>query len=113
MLAVIQANNVKQNVTFPVRACLAAKSIDVLVNLTSAVANSTLTIWQSSESDVVDVDDLRELIQKIGLNKTYIDVPVNLLNQLRLNDINGGSRGMTGSLWFVCLVALFIAFRNV
>lgn len=113
MLAVIQENDVKQNITFPVRACLAAKSIDVLVNLTSAVANSTLTIWQSNESDEVDVDELRELIQKIGLNKTYIDVPVSLLNQLHLDDLSGGgSKCMTGSLWFVCLVALLIGFRN-
>ncbi|KAJ9576494.1 hypothetical protein L9F63_006643 [Diploptera punctata] len=80
----LKRNMVTQPVTFPVRAGLAAKSASTLVKLKDNIANSTFTIW-SSDGDYVDVDLLRTLIvDVIGRDRVYVDVPTKLMNQLNL-----------------------------
>ncbi|XP_037975282.1 protein FAM151B isoform X2 [Plutella xylostella] len=85
MIQIVNENKVSQNVTFPVRACLASNSQPVLLDLlreTSSL-NSTLTVW-SSEGDHVTVDRLRALLLTVGLERTYLDVPIDLANKLHL-----------------------------
>jgi len=98
MIKAIRTNHVTQKITFPVRAGLAAQSIKTLMNLTDAVENSTLTIW-SSEGDSVDVNSLRHLIAKMGVDRVYVDVPNDLMVKLRLNDLPSGSGKVNYSLW--------------
>lgn len=84
MLNVIKSEGVTQNITFPVRAGMAAISFEEITNLTNSLPNSTLTIW-SSVMDFVDVEKLRQLIFFIGLDRVYIDVPQELKDMLHLD----------------------------
>lgn len=88
MVDALLLNEVKQKVTFPVRAGLAANSKQVMLELlqrtNSSPFNSTLTIW-SSQGDFVDIDKLRNLIMECGLEKVYLDVPKEISDQLNLN----------------------------
>lgn len=90
MLETIQKNNVSQAVTFPVRAGIAAESLENMKQLLSNVSGSTLTIW-SSEGDKVNVTNLRKLISSVGLNKVYVDVPEDLQKELHLDTISSSS----------------------
>lgn len=107
MINVIRDNNITQEITFPVRAGLAAQSLEQLTNLTQSIESSTLTIW-SSEGDNVAVEDLRLLISKIGLNRTYVDVPSDLLEKLRLDDLpnSSPSRVLGAAVWMPVLFVL-------
>ncbi|PSN44146.1 hypothetical protein C0J52_15662 [Blattella germanica] len=85
MEEVLKKNNVTQPITFPVRAGIAAKSADTLTYLKNNTINSTFTIW-GSESDPVNVDLLRELILDVlGRDRVYVDVPKSLMDQLHLS----------------------------
>ncbi|KAH0999507.1 hypothetical protein HUJ04_005280 [Dendroctonus ponderosae] len=64
MIDVIRSHNITQEITFPVRAGLAARSLEQLTNLTESIEKSTLTIW-SSDGDNVSVEDLRLLCPAI------------------------------------------------
>ncbi|GLV40037.1 uncharacterized protein CBL_10934 [Carabus blaptoides fortunei] len=72
-----------REITFPVRAGLAAESLPQMQKLIETVKKSTLTIW-SSAGDPVNVNDLNTLILKIGVDKVYIDVPEELEKKLNL-----------------------------
>ncbi|XP_011144690.1 protein FAM151B isoform X2 [Harpegnathos saltator] len=89
MTDVLAEKQIKQSVTYPVRAGLAANDIEtvkvLLKNTTSD--NATLTIW-SSEGDSVNVAQLSKLIQDVGIDKVYVDVPEDLKKQL---DLSGAS----------------------
>ncbi|KAH1026669.1 hypothetical protein HUJ05_000302 [Dendroctonus ponderosae] len=115
MIDVIRSHNITQEITFPVRAGLAARSLEQLTNLTESIEKSTLTIW-SSDGDNVSVEDLRLLISKIGLNRTYIDVPSDLLEQLRLDDLpnSSPSRSVVGAaVWMPVLLVLAGIFQSL
>ncbi|CAH1972809.1 unnamed protein product [Acanthoscelides obtectus] len=81
MLHVIKTNNILNEITFPVRAGLAAESLDELQRLLHTVKKSTLTLW-SHQNDNVDVRKLNNLIKEIGCDRIYIDVPESLREQL-------------------------------
>lgn len=85
MLRKVNEHRIDQTVTFPVRAGLASNSQPVLLDLlreTSSL-NSSVTVW-SSEGDVVEVDRLKALLLTVGLERTYLDVPVELASKLHL-----------------------------
>lgn len=87
MIDGIKTNQVPNPITFPVRAGIAAQSIDELNRLyesLNATNYVTFTIW-SSATDNVNVEDLRKMIFHFGVDKIYIDVPEDLHNQLRLD----------------------------
>lgn len=88
MIEALITNEVKQKVTFPVRAGLAANSKQVMLELlertNSSPFDSTLTIW-SSQGDFVDIGKLRDLILECGLGKVYLDVPKDISDQLNLD----------------------------
>lgn len=87
MVSTLVENDVKQKVTFPVRAGIAANSKDGLIKLleeTSSKFDSTLTIW-SSQGDYVNIESLKKLILECGLNRVYLDVPKEISDQLHLD----------------------------
>lgn len=92
MINGIKGNKINKAITFPVRAGIAAQSIETLsflyqsLNTTNSI---TFTIW-SSENDNVNVDKLRKMIFYFGLDKVYVDVPSKLSSQLRL-DVDPGN----------------------
>lgn len=98
MIGAIQGNNItgsKHEITFPVRAGIAAQSLSELQRLYSSLNGTnklTLTIW-SSAGDRVDIEKLRELIFDFGVDKVYLDVPEEVSSKLDLGR-NGAS-----SLW--------------
>uniref|UniRef100_A0A1W7R767 Putative conserved secreted protein n=1 Tax=Aedes albopictus TaxID=7160 RepID=A0A1W7R767_AEDAL len=79
-----------KSITFPVRAGIAANSLEHLTLLYETLKekhNVTFTIW-SSENDAVDVEKLRQFIFNFGVNKVYVDVPTDLKNQLHLGNVS-------------------------
>ncbi|KAJ8931197.1 hypothetical protein NQ314_015920 [Rhamnusium bicolor] len=103
MLSVIRQNNVTQNITFPVRAGLAAESAPQMKTLLTNVTGSTLTLW-SSEGDNVNVTKLRSLIGEIGIEKIYIDVLESLRRQLRLQDLSSSASAIASTF----VISVFI-----
>ncbi|KAL1139979.1 hypothetical protein AAG570_006956 [Ranatra chinensis] len=83
MTEALNRNLVVQPVTFAVRAGLAAQSYDTLSNLIdSSVPGTTLTIWYSSDNDYVNIPDLRKLVNNIGKDKIYLDLPEDMTKDL-------------------------------
>uniref|UniRef100_A0A336MEX1 CSON000541 protein n=2 Tax=Culicoides sonorensis TaxID=179676 RepID=A0A336MEX1_CULSO len=107
MKSAITVHEVKNELTFPIRAGIAANSNLELKNLfldLNKTNDVTMTIW-SSQGDFVDVEKLRNLIFDFGLDKIYLDVPQELENQLRL-DKNGSNSSQIST----CLGFLVLAF---
>ncbi|KAK5644125.1 hypothetical protein RI129_007970 [Pyrocoelia pectoralis] len=90
MVKVIKDHNITQPITFPVRAGIAAQSLDLLEKIVGNVTNSTLTLWNGND-DYVEIQPLRELIFRLGVNKVYVDVPDDLKMSLHLDQLGGGS----------------------
>lgn len=110
MIKSIRDNNIdklKTDLTFPVRAGIAAQSLNNLVRLQKSLNSTndvTFTIW-SSEKDAVDIEKLRSLIFEIGLDKMYVDVPELVSSQLRL-DNPPNSSGRLPISWVIVAVLL-------
>lgn len=113
MLEVIKTNNVNGThpITFPVRAGIAAQSIENLQYLVAAISkksNPTLTIW-SSPNDSVNIDKLRQLILTFGVDRVYIDVPDDILRQLDL----GNACGRASSLIHFGIVTMSVFLLSI
>lgn len=85
-----EIHSIEHPITFPVRAGIAAQSVDTLTELLEHINQyrtesefATLTIW-SSPDDYVDVPQLRRLIDTIGYDRVYVDVPADLMERLKL-----------------------------
>jgi len=93
MINGIKENQIRNDLTFPVRAGIAGQSLqqlDRLFTSLNATNSVTFTIW-SSANDNVDVEKLRKMIFHFGLDKVYIDVPKELEDELRLDIPVGGA----------------------
>lgn len=95
MISALERNQIINSmhpITFPVRAGIAAQSIDNLHELVSKVnktnQNVTITVW-SSPNDKVNIDSLRKLIFSFGLDRVYLDVPEEVSSQLHLQNAPG------------------------
>lgn len=106
MLSLIKANNLQSPVTFPVRAVFASNDIENMKALVEGNANHTITIW-SGQSDIVDIPKLKNLILSVGLNKTYLDVPKEVSDNLHL-DSGSSSSGPTLLMATVSIFMYFI-----
>lgn len=96
MTTALTENEIKQSVTYPVRAGIAANDIEIVKKLlnNTVSTNATLTIW-SSEGDFVKVEQLTKLIKDVGVDKVYLDVPESLQKQLNLSGASAlGSAAM-------------------
>lgn len=109
MTEALSRNHVTRPVTFPVRAGIAAQSIETLTSLVQlSPAGTTLTLW-SPETDPVDYVGLKKLVDGLGHNKVYIDIPKTMYNQLQLNSL-----GVRNHLSLsVCLTTIFLLFYTL
>lgn len=75
----LKAAQIRQPVSFPVRAGLltSPESQKNILWLLEEIEDSSLTIW-SSQYDTVDVPALMKLVNRIGKENIYIDVPSGL-----------------------------------
>ncbi|XP_020281493.1 protein FAM151B [Pseudomyrmex gracilis] len=107
MIDALIESNIKQPVTYPVRAGLVANNTEVIKTLlkNSTFVNATLTIW-SSEGDSVNVAQLSKLIKEVGVDKIYVDVPDDLRNKL---DFSGASTITSAALTLVASLVLLLA----
>lgn len=107
MEEVLKRHQVKQPVTFPVRAGMAANSGITLAHLKSNVPNSTFTIW-SSDTDAVNVNNLREVILNVlGIGRVYVDVPKSLSDKLQLS--NSDRQRTSSAAPLSSVTALFVS----
>ncbi|RZC40440.1 protein FAM151B, partial [Asbolus verrucosus] len=104
MVQAIKTNEVRQEITFPVRAGIAAQSFDQMKALKSKFDNCTLTVW-SSDGDDVNVPKLRDVIFEFGVKRVYIDVPQELYDRLDLG--NAASSGQGSLALLAGMVTLF------
>ncbi|CAG2063670.1 unnamed protein product [Timema podura] len=83
MKEALARNNIIQPLTFPVQAILAAQSIDTLPDLLnmSRINDTTLTIWLS-EVEAINITQLKKLIDIVGKNRVYLDLPESIMDQL-------------------------------
>ncbi|XP_057371654.1 protein FAM151B-like [Daphnia carinata] len=79
MRDVLKAAEIRQQITFPIRAGLSTspESQASILWLLEQFDNSSLTIW-SADYDMVDVPGLMKLVNHIGKENIYIDVPSGL-----------------------------------
>ncbi|XP_026465316.1 protein FAM151B-like [Ctenocephalides felis] len=82
MLSLLQSYVDNRNVTFPVRAGLAANCSELMLLLLQERPTYTLTIW-SAEKDFVDYVKLNSLLQQVGTDRFYLDVPKILSEKLK------------------------------
>ncbi|XP_054264852.1 protein FAM151B [Macrosteles quadrilineatus] len=86
MTTVLSEANVVHGVTFPVHSGIASNSVDVLTKLIkTSVEGTTLTLW-SGKNEWVDYGNLRKLIEGVGREKVYIDMPKEMLEKLNKPD---------------------------
>lgn len=107
MISTIKVNKITHDITFPVRAGIAAQSETGLKKLFAALEptnNVTLTIW-SSAGDFVNIEQLRSLIFSFGLDKVYLDVPEEVSSQLDLGN-SANSRAASFSILGLGLAVL-------
>lgn len=108
MIDGLKRNNIKNHITFPVRAGIAGRSIAQLDRLFNSLKDTnpvTFTIW-SSATDAVDVENLRKMIFHFGIDKVYIDVPDELMLKLQL-DVDPNT-GMSIKLNLIVALALIL-----
>jgi len=76
MVDVLFKNKYMKPVTYAVRASFAVNSISELQYLleTSPVG-STLTVWCSDSKDIINYPNLVQLINTVGENRVYLDLP--------------------------------------
>lgn len=114
MTSVIRNNSVEQEITFPIRAGIAANSKLELQNLyldLNKTNNVTMTVW-SSAGDYVDVGKLKDLILTFGVDKIYLDVPKELEDQLDLGSNAGVMIGFRAKwLGYVFLALNIIIYK--
>lgn len=85
MIAVIRNNRItNREITFPVRAGIAANSLQQMKFLIKEISLEnkwTFTVW-SSPNDYVNISKLMEFINGFGIDRVYLDVPKELSDQL-------------------------------
>ncbi|ELT90991.1 hypothetical protein CAPTEDRAFT_222574 [Capitella teleta] len=74
------AKQLKQPITYPVRAAMIRDSWDLFKNLLDESLSYTLTIW-SGANDQVDVDDLVYVRQNYDIDRIYYDLPEPLMQE--------------------------------
>lgn len=77
------------HVTFPVRAGLAAESIEELLYLTSRVRDSSVTLW-SANTDPVNRKSLQMLVHQLTNRHCYIDLPFSIEDDDSMDDNQEG-----------------------
>ncbi|XP_025206054.1 protein FAM151B isoform X2 [Melanaphis sacchari] len=112
MVDVLFKNKYMKPVTYAVRASFAVNSISELQYLleTSPVG-STLTVWCSDPKDIINYPNLVQLINTVGVNRVYLDLPEEMSKiffETYSTSINSIANNITGfqSLFLASLLAL-------
>jgi len=68
-------------VTIPLRASLAARSVEEILSFLYRVDQAssypvTITLWSGAQ-DTVDLELLYQLVKEVGKDRVYVDVPFN------------------------------------
>ncbi|CAG9857474.1 unnamed protein product [Phyllotreta striolata] len=95
------------NFNFPVRACAVAKTNSTFKQLLTNITGSTVTVF-SMPNDTVNVDALRSFVLDIGVNRTFLDVPQDLRDKLRLDQKASGSFRTVSALGVIAWAALLL-----
>lgn len=113
MIKAIENNTIKEHpITFPLRAGIAANSleqIERLIKSVNAYQNknaTTITLW-TSDNDHIDINKLKEVVNKIGKSKVYIDVPDDIKKQITTSGAGVNTINII-SLVATVIVALFL-----
>jgi hypothetical protein len=112
MVDVLFKNKYMKPVTYAVRASFAVNSISELQYLleTSPVG-STLTVWCSDPKDIINYPKLVQLINTVGKNRVYLDLPGEMskvffeMYSTSINSIASNNVG-SQSLFLASLLAL-------
>nr|XP_024219473.1 protein FAM151B isoform X2 [Halyomorpha halys] len=111
MTEVLSNNLITMPVTFAVRAAFAARSVERMVALVeTSPPGSTLTIWSSVASDVIDVAALGTLIDQVGTDKVYLDLPGEIISHLNHSKKTNKSTTFVPSLPMTFLALFFTIF---
>uniref|UniRef100_A0A1B6KMI5 Menorin-like domain-containing protein n=2 Tax=Graphocephala atropunctata TaxID=36148 RepID=A0A1B6KMI5_9HEMI len=82
MTSLLLDSHVVFPVTFPVHAGIAANSLDTLTNLVhSSTDGTSLTLW-AGQGQHIDYDKLRQLINNLGKDKVFVDLPQDMSEKL-------------------------------
>lgn len=76
MVDVLFKNKYMKPVTYAVRAAFAVNSVrELQYLLETSPVGSTLTVWCSDAEDAVNYPKLVQLINTVGANRVYLDLP--------------------------------------
>ncbi|XP_050702468.1 protein FAM151B-like [Eriocheir sinensis] len=82
MVQALDTHAITQPVTFPIRAAFVPHSIENLEWLLENTPDSTVTIW-SSPQDPFDPEAIKTLVDILGHNAVYLDLPETQMTQYR------------------------------
>lgn len=76
-----------QTVTFPIRAMFMANSEAVLTDLLTQTEAQTATLTMWGTDDIEDIESLKSVLDRIGRQRVYMDLPDDLADQLSWYDL--------------------------
>lgn len=106
-------NGTKHEITFPVRAVIAAESKDTLHQLYDSVSKKnkvTFTLWTGA-TDKIDSGKLQKVINSFGAEKIYADLPKDEKDKLKF-ETSGASTLVKFGMLNVAVFLFALFFRN-
>lgn len=83
LLNIMTASEIgNQTVTFPIRAMFMANSEAVLTDLLTQTEAQTATLTMWGTDDIEDIESLKSVLDRIGRQRVYMDLPDDLADQL-------------------------------
>ncbi|VVC43282.1 Protein of unknown function DUF2181 [Cinara cedri] len=117
MVDVLFKNKYMKPVTYAVRASLAANSIHELQYLLeTSPAGSTLTVWCSDPRDVIDYPKLVSLVNTVGANRVYLDLPDDKSKtffEMYTASVSGAGAGIGFGAGALLFTSSMLALKNV
>jgi len=115
MIDVLFKTKYMKPVTYAVRAAFAVNSIPELQYLleTSPVG-STLTVWCSDTEDIINYPKLNQLVNTVGANRVYLDLPDSMSKVFfDMYTTSGAGNSDSGGVPSLLLLASILAIINV
>lgn len=118
MVDTLFKNKYMKPVTYAVRASFAVNSIaELQYLLETSPVGSTLTVWCSDPQDVVDQPKLVQLVNAVGRDRVYLDLPDDVsetfFDLYATSGGGGAGRGNAGAGSWPYVVAPLLALKNV
>ncbi|CAL4173169.1 unnamed protein product, partial [Meganyctiphanes norvegica] len=114
MNQVLEDNQIKQSVTFPIRAAFVNNSLETLEWLLDNThgLSSTITVW-SSASDSVNISALLMLRDRVGHDVVYYDLPEDQQNEFDNMKNTGNLTSSAGCQIYFSYLCLSIIFKYI